>query len=967
MKLRNYQVECLDAIADAHKRGVPRVIFSLPTASGKTPILARIPDWLHKPTMLVLAHREELLMQAVDKLREANPSIVVDLERAEFAADKNSPIIVGSVPTLGRSSAKSRLHRFHPRQFSTIVIDETHHSVANTYLNILEYFKPEIVVGCTATPCRTDRKDLANIFNEVVYHRDVLDIYEEGLTADDGPYLAPVEGRTIKTGVDLSNLHIRGDFNEEELAYAVNVDGRNSTIISAIEQHAQDRKTILIFCVNRDHALTLHNQLIKRGHDATYVFGNTPDTERQKRMTDFKEGRTRIMVSVMVYAEGTDVPRIDCLVLTRPTTSYVVFSQQIGRGLRPFPGKVNCLDTQTEILTASGWRNSENIRKDDLIANWEDFNIFFEQPMSIIRRPRRVSERMFSVQTSKNSLRVTEDHNLIFRHNTGRMSQKKYRPWILAPARKTFSSFEIPVSGLADPIPQKTSLAHPAKYHSKRDLGRRISASSWSIRKREGLSVVDSKIEAATRIAYRDNLKTLPVTDLNSRQCYLIGFWLGDGCEGRGHDYTIAQSVKNKTGNLALRRVLAALKLDFTLNKHICTTSLGVSEMFTYGLPVGCVGGTKRRKGIASIRAYLQRRDYGWIWGLTQSQFRSLLEGLWQADGQHSQLVSPPERLDITGCDKILFDILQAVAICRGMSSTITKRSTEYGGLKYNRQPYQISFLRKRTRRIKHFVAESSFINEEVWCVQTKSGKIVTRRNGRVSVLCNCQILDLCDIAGKHPIKSLSDMFGVSRINFHGENIFEALRKLKKAQHAGVNIQPEDTTEDIIRRSTILEGLARRTINVETEAQLIDIFRAATPASEVIRESEFPWVKVSPEKYVLNMPDDAISELEPTELGVWQVVKKDKHSGSILDIYTLEKWKKDYPPFSWADKKIRTLHPKAWFMKQMRAKWRFDRATPALIHTLRSSFNIKILPPDLTKGAACDIIDKIMMVRSYGE
>ncbi|MCW4026008.1 MAG: DEAD/DEAH box helicase [Candidatus Bathyarchaeota archaeon] len=343
-KMRGYQSGALKASHDAWKRGIKRQLWVLPTGSGKTVIFSQLPKVFDMPTMLVMAHRTELIDQAAAKLQATYPHLKVGIEMADSSAPDDCNIIIASKDSIGRKDQEKRLRRWAPDRFNIIVVDEAHRSAAITYIRPLQYLQPELLVGVTATPNRGDGVPLANVFDEVTVHRSLEDLINEGEKAADGPYLARLTGIKIKTEVDLTNLSIRaGDFKEEELAHAVNIDGRNSLIISAIEQHARDRKSILLFCVDRKHVETLTQQFVDRGHDADFVLGNTKVEDRAKRLKRFKDGELRIMVSCGVLTEGFDNPRVDCIVMARPTMSPLLFMQMVGRGCRPFPGKENCL------------------------------------------------------------------------------------------------------------------------------------------------------------------------------------------------------------------------------------------------------------------------------------------------------------------------------------------------------------------------------------------------------------------------------------------------------------------------------------------------------------------------------------------------------------------------------------------------------------------------------------------------
>lgn len=349
IKLRPYQQACLEANWKAWSSGTRRILDVLPTGSGKSLVFSQIPTFpMHRATLL-LAHRNELIEQAADHLKYWNPHLNIGIEKAEYRANVSDEIVVASVQTLGRMDT-GRINKFPPNHFSHIIIDECHHSTSKQYVNILKYFgcgsaHGPYLLGVTATPFRGDGIPLSNLFDTVAFGRTITDLIEEGeRDSTHGPYLCRLVGKQIRTDVDLTNLHIRmGDFAEDELAEVCNVDGRNSKIISGIEDHAADRKSILIFCVDKDHTRTLTEQLQKRGHNAEYVLAETPALDRKRIIKDFKSGNLRILVNCGCLTEGFDAPNADCAVLARPTRSPLLYFQIIGRVCRVYPGKVNAL------------------------------------------------------------------------------------------------------------------------------------------------------------------------------------------------------------------------------------------------------------------------------------------------------------------------------------------------------------------------------------------------------------------------------------------------------------------------------------------------------------------------------------------------------------------------------------------------------------------------------------------------
>jgi len=176
LDLRPYQREALQSIYKAYKDRKRRVIVSLPTGTGKTVVFAHFPRFFNmKKRLLVLAHREELLLQARDKFLKIDPELKIGIEQSTSRAPADSKVVIASVPTLGRVGS-ARLRQLNPEEFFLIVVDEAHHAVAPTYRRIFEHFglfdpnTERYLVGFTATPRRGDKQGLVQSSKMYVMH-----------------------------------------------------------------------------------------------------------------------------------------------------------------------------------------------------------------------------------------------------------------------------------------------------------------------------------------------------------------------------------------------------------------------------------------------------------------------------------------------------------------------------------------------------------------------------------------------------------------------------------------------------------------------------------------------------------------------------------------------------------------------------------------------------------------------------
>ena len=337
--LRTYQKEAIEAVLRARREGIRRMVVCLPTGSGKTVIFSELAR-LARKQVLVLAHREELLGQARAKLEAAmEGQHVVAIERGAETAAAEAKVLVCSI----RSLHEERLARvMRGRDVGLIIYDECHHAAAEDNLRVLRQLGAfdegwtGTLLGFTATTSRGDGKGLDQVFERIVYSRQLHEMIDDG-------YLSPLRGFRISTTADLSNLSQGSlDFREEELAEAVDIEERNALVARSIQELARDRRTIA-FCVNVNHARNLSRSLNLLGVSAGMVHGEMPSASRAQILADFREGRIQVLANVAVLTEGFDDPGTSCIAMARPTRSEGLYAQCVGRGTRLHPGKKDCL------------------------------------------------------------------------------------------------------------------------------------------------------------------------------------------------------------------------------------------------------------------------------------------------------------------------------------------------------------------------------------------------------------------------------------------------------------------------------------------------------------------------------------------------------------------------------------------------------------------------------------------------
>jgi ATP-dependent helicase IRC3 len=335
LSLRPYQSEAIEAILKAETQGIRRPLLALPTGTGKTVIFADLIRQ-RQGRSLVLVHRDELIQQAAEKLRLIAPGLEVGIVKA--AKDEvDAPCVLASVQTLSREARLARL----PLGFQTVVVDEAHHAVAETYRRVLTAvgsFDPDgpLTIGVTATPMRGDQVGLDAVFEQIVYRKSIMEMIIAG-------YLADIRGIQVGLKVDFRKLYTRaGDFVESEVEDLLMEADAPEYLCQAYLEHARDRKALL-FAPTVNMATLMAKQLKASGVAAEMVCGETPLDERRAILQRLKTGETQVLCNCGVLTEGYDEPSVDCIVLMRPTKSPTLYTQMIGRGTRLFPGKADCL------------------------------------------------------------------------------------------------------------------------------------------------------------------------------------------------------------------------------------------------------------------------------------------------------------------------------------------------------------------------------------------------------------------------------------------------------------------------------------------------------------------------------------------------------------------------------------------------------------------------------------------------
>lgn len=370
MNLRDYQQASHDAIFKEWETNQSTLLV-IPTGGGKTVIFAHVIKSLQPKRVMVLAHRNELIVQAREKI-EAVTGLPVEIEKADQYAStglfNRTPVVVSSIQTqISGAADRRRYFRFNPLEFGALVCDEAHHALSPSWKEVIAHYckNPALkVLGCTATPDRSDKLGLKAVFSSVAFVYGILDAIHDGWLVDITQQFIPVKS------LDFSHIKTTaGDLNEGELSQLMEMEenvqgicqptleamhGLKPKSLSAVPTNdwrefliatgTKPRRTI-VFTVSVEQAQMCANVFSRAMKGVEWVCGATNKDTRSDILKRFAVGETHCVCNCGVLLEGFDNPAVELISMARPTKSRSLYSQCVGRSLRPLPGIVDGLDT----------------------------------------------------------------------------------------------------------------------------------------------------------------------------------------------------------------------------------------------------------------------------------------------------------------------------------------------------------------------------------------------------------------------------------------------------------------------------------------------------------------------------------------------------------------------------------------------------------------------------------------------
>lgn len=699
LTLRPYQKKTLSDLYTWFANGnAGHPCIVLPTGSGKSIIIAEfckdtIVNWPGQK-ILILTHAKELIEQDADKITKLWPGAPVGIFSAGVGRKElDNPITVAGIQSIRNRAAEVG-------HVDVVLVDEAHlinHRKEGSYrkfLHELREINPVLrVIGLTATPFRLGHgliTDKPAIFDDLIEPVSIEELVRDG-------YLAPLRSKITGLRLSVEGVQKRGgEYIESQLQKAVNTKNQNYRVVDEVVKLAGDRKAWLFFCTGVKHAQTMAGILCEFGIPTDCVTGKTPKKEREKIISEFKEGRLRAITNANVL----------------------------------------CLDEETEILTSKGFVGIDEMNPDHLIAGWKPGGqIDFAPPEQIVRRNRMEGEQMVVFGGGMAAeIRVTGNHRMVVRSGAKRASIK------VVPANTLIGkSFSIPAFGESHPIDMDV----PTPIQRKTSFSRQVIANSYNYRKK-GYSKEEARKKAEELAFRRLSMEYKKPNKLSLRECQFIGFWLGDGTISAGR-MSISQSMVYRDIVEEAEVIFKECGLHYTKSitpKNGNMQNDAVRWSFSRG-----TGGDKQEVtgGFFHLEPYLKKRGTNLFLGLSKDQLKALLYGLWLADGVHHG-VSGRKNSYVAGTQFDLYNVLQAACSMRGISSTLSSLSPprkenhsqqwifSWGG----RNSYCYT---KKSSRI-----ETGWKKERVWCVTSSTSFLICRRKGKVFVTGNTTGFDYPDI-----------------------------------------------------------------------------------------------------------------------------------------------------------------------------------------------------------------------------
>lgn len=325
LELKEHQKAALESLQTVRDNHETIALLYHATGTGKT-VTAVMDAKFCGGRTLFLAHTHELVEQAAEAFRKLWPEVTVG-RYVDAVKQSNAHVVCGSI-----QSVALNLHKFKDNDFNYLIIDEAHHASADTYQKVLGYFKPGFTLGLTATPERADDKNILDIFKNTAHKLDIKTAVEIG-------ELVPVRCIRIHTNIDLTKVRFNSvQYNIRDLESKIYVPERNRLIVDTWLKYVRDKRTV-VFCASVKHAEQIADMFRGENVISAAVSGVMKASERKEFLAKFESSEVKVLCACDLLNEGWDCPQTEVLFMARPTMSKVLYTQQLGRGMRLYEGK----------------------------------------------------------------------------------------------------------------------------------------------------------------------------------------------------------------------------------------------------------------------------------------------------------------------------------------------------------------------------------------------------------------------------------------------------------------------------------------------------------------------------------------------------------------------------------------------------------------------------------------------------
>lgn len=677
IELRGYQRAAVDALYEcwSESRG-DHLLVVAPTGSGKSVILgalcAEAIEW-PGTRVCVVTHRKELVEQDARAIMRLTDERVGIYNAALGAKELYYPVTVATIQSIYTKAPKAD-------PWDIIIVDEAHlvpPESTTRYRRFLDEARLQNprckIVGLTATPYRmgSGRLDEGKdaLFDVIAYEITIPELLEAG-------HLCEIISRGGVKQIDTAGVRVRGgEYVASELGRAADDPDVTRAAVEEIVRFGADRRGWLLFAASVAHAGHVLDEVRSHGVAAEIVTGDTPQRERAAILRAYKAGQLRCLVSCEVLTTGFDAPHTDLLGMLRPTKSPVLYVQM-------------CLDAETEILTDLGWRGRGEIQEGDRVAalDLESGAGVWSTVVGTVDRDLLPGEAFVSIESSRLSIRVTDQHDMVFaarKYGGGHSSWRKTTAAELAHKRDGYR------------IPGAVSIDEPGVPLTDDEL------------RFLGLFMTDGTFNPANNaITIYQSERYLEVIQYIERTLQGCGFKYGHRVTG---------------GDVAFGKVREHDIHRFTISK---------------GVPRGR---DREKRGWGELEEYVSKDFPECLLACSRRQLDVLLEAIHYGDGQKNQPEGWTRRsYSISTGNRAFAERLQALCVTRGLAANVA--TVNGGELFYvHVTPHEFRTVGGAGQRDRASLAvEKGGRAERVWCVTTEHGTIVTRRRGKVAVMGNC-------------------------------------------------------------------------------------------------------------------------------------------------------------------------------------------------------------------------------------